>query len=394
MRSFDNEHPRVARLLAAAILGCVAAALASRYLFAHHGVIPGDFEVYLRAWQRVSGGQTPYVAADTSPFKYSPGALALVQFLPRDPEKAWQVFGGLSIAGLVGALLFGVTYRGLRSVGRLVLGLVIAWKGIIETLDYGQLELLILALGVGAAASFETLPVLSGLLLGLLPGFKLPWALLFVPFLLASRMEPRRRAHRFRRFLSGYLGGWLLWAEAAPSLTFGRDRALVLSRQWIELLRSQPRSLFESDINQSVWQSVWVTTQKLGLAPLVAMGSACILVGWMLGRLVARSQQTASGRIASGQALGWISPWLLYTQWVNPLAWRWGSALAVGMPFAWERMRHRGSRMFRWTVGTWIAFLWLLQQTPFLRLLGIHHWTDLHPYGVVSFYWLLLIGLC
>lgn len=384
------ENQGLARLLAASILGCAAAALVSRYLFLHHGVIPGDFEVYLRAWQRVCAGETPYVASEFSPFKYSPGALALVQFLPRDPGLAWQVFGGASIALLLSALLFGVRYRGLRSVGELVLGLLLAWKGILETLDYGQMELMILGLATAAAATFETVPVFSGLMLGLLPGFKLPWVLLFLPFWLASRIEQRRRAHRFRRFLTGYLGGWLFWASALPSLTFGREKALRLSQEWVALLRSQPASLFESDINQSLW----ITALKLGLPPLVAIGLACVLAGLILGRLVVRSQETASGRIGRGQALAWITPWLVYTQWVNPLAWRWGSALAVGMPFAWERARNRGPRVLRWTLGSWVAFLWLLQQSPFLKLFGIHHWTDLHAYGVISFYWLLLIGLC
>ena len=151
--------------------------------------------------------------SETSPFKYSPGALALVQFLPHDPERAWQLFGGASIALLTGVLLFCVRYPDLRSVGRLVLGLVLAWKGTLETMDYGQLELWLVGLAAAAAATFETAPVFSGLLLGLLPGFKLPWALLFLPFALAARTEHRKRAHRFRRFLSGYLGGWLIWAS-------------------------------------------------------------------------------------------------------------------------------------------------------------------------------------
>jgi hypothetical protein len=242
-------------------------------------------------------------------------------------------------------------------------------------------------LATTAAATFEGAPVFSGLVLGLLPGFKLPWALLALPFALAAWTEPRRRAHRFRRFLTGYLAGWVLWAQVLPSATFGSDKALELSRDWIRLLRDQPPSLFNSDINQSLW----ATALRLGARPEVALGAAFVLAGWVLGRLILQTDSSSSGRIRRSGVLAWMAPWLLYMQWVNPLAWRWGSALAVGMPFAWEKTRL--SRMARWTLACWLGFLWLLQQTPFLRLVGVQHWTDLHPYGVVSFYWLVLIGL-
>ena len=124
-----------------------------------------------------------------------------------------------------------------------------------------------------------------------------------------------------------------------------------------------------------------------------ALGAALVLVGWMGGRLVTRSEEVARAKLHRGLALAWISPWLLYMQWINPLAWRWGSVLAVGMPFAWERARWKHARRDRLTWMSWIGFVWLLQQTPFLKLLGVAHWTDLHPYGLVSFYWFLLLGL-
>ena len=388
MRLFRASE-EVPSLVAAAVVGCAAAALAKGYVFLERGMIPDGFAGYLKAWERVCGGESPYFAAGQLTFTDSPGVLALAQFLPRDPERAWWVFGGGGLALLAGALLFCVRYRDMQSVGRLALGLVLSWRGCVETLDRGQPEILMMGIAVLAAASFESAPVFSGLFLGFLPGFKLAWFFLFLPFVLAARMDHRKRAHRFRRFLSGYLGGWLIWASALPSLTFGRDQSLKLSQQWVMALRSQPQWVFGSDANQSLW----ATAQRLGWPPLVAWGIAFLLAGLLLGKLIVRSQETASARIQRAQALVWISPWLLSMQLLSPLAWRWGSVLAVGMPAVWYRWGDRNSRVLRWTAATWIFFLWLLKQSWFLRPFGIELWTDLHAYGLISFYWLVLLVL-
>jgi hypothetical protein len=93
-------------------------------------------------------------------------------------------------------------------------------------------------------------------------------------------------------------------------------------------------------------------------------------------------------RVRSEDDADWLHPWLLATQLANPLAWRWGSVLALGVG---ERLQ-RGAELRRasWGILIGILLLWLSQQTPIVRVFGFHHWTDLHRYGVVTFYWLLL----
>src|SRR4051812_41643388 len=91
---YKKLQPRIA---AWALIVLTSVALWVRYPGKETTSIPGDFSVYLKAWQRASTAQTPYVASEFSPYKYSPGALATFQFLPSDPASAWKTFATVSI---------------------------------------------------------------------------------------------------------------------------------------------------------------------------------------------------------------------------------------------------------------------------------------------------------
>ncbi|MCM2324469.1 MAG: glycosyltransferase 87 family protein [Oligoflexia bacterium] len=365
------------KIIAGLILLACMAALAARYLSPDRLQIPGDFAVYLRAWERVASGQDPYVAADPSPYKYSPGILGLVSLLPSDPRAAWLWFGAISILSLGASLVIGVRMASWRAVGLLVLGLALSWKGTLETLDYGQLEFLILLIATVAARLYAFWPATAGFLLGLLPGFKLPWILFFLPFVLRAlshREIPYPRNRFFRRLASGYFLAWFFWAAALPSLMFGPERAKALSQSWVRLLQVQPADLYLTDINQSLFS--FALRLSGGSAELV-LALVLLSSGALLAVLIRRNRKF----VPENGTLAWISPWLLFTQLANPLAWRWGSVFAVGAPF--------GAR-FSWGWAV-VLLLWLAQQTPVVKLLGFEHWTDLHGYGVITLYWLALV---
>ena len=350
------------------------------------GGLPADFSVYLNAWKRVSSGQSPYIPSEGSPYKYSPGVLALMKLLPANPGYAWFVYGALSVFSLAFALLIGSRYRSWREVLALLLGLALSWKGILETLDYGQLELLILGMAMGAAAALPRWPSMAGILLGTIPWFKLPWGFLVLPFFLYSltQVSPQERKSHLSQLFSGCLLASFIWGAAVPSLLFGPERAMELSKAWLAVLHAQPPNLYFSDINQSLWISAnrWLGVES-GSVSILALGLAGTAAGLMMGRLICRPREPGED-IAK-----WAAPWFLLTQLLNPLSWRWGSVFAIGMPFADQRRKGP----LRWVLLAILAVFWLGQQNPVLKLFGLNHWSVLHHYGWITGYWISLLAL-
>ncbi|MBC7691164.1 MAG: DUF2029 domain-containing protein [Methylotenera sp.] len=374
---------------------------------------PGDFKVYLRAWERVNGGESPYVATDFSPYKYSPGVLGLIQVLPSAPVDAWFAFSTFCIVLFALALLAGARYRSWKDVLALGTGLGLAWKGILETLDYGQIEMLIFSIAIFSAATFARFTFFSGLLLGILPWLKLPWILLVVPFVLAaSRMnslsdagEKKPPARRLRLFVSGFVFSSFIWGAAVPSLVFGPERAMSLSQAWLNVLKKQPPELFASNINQSLWVTSTRMLSRLfgasgGQSSLLSLAIPALIAATLLGLLIRRRPKTVS----SQDTMSWLTPWMIFIQLVNPLSWRWGSVYLVGALFSSRRSQFAKSPLARNFLIEGVAVrpllwggvfvVWALQLNPVLRLMGIQHWTELHGYGVVTIYWFLILLLC
>jgi len=366
------------------------------------GQVPGDFAVYHQAWQRVSAGQNPYVTTDPSPYKYSPGILTIMGGLEKavgstSIDRAWFVFGSFSILLLAVGLLSGDRFRSNASLVALLLGLILSWKGILETLDYGQLELIIFGVAMLATVSLRRASPISGLLAGTLPWIKLPWVLLAFPLIVILLM---RKGTKLSRFFSGYFASCFIWGAALPAMVYGSERAKELSQAWIALLKAQPESLYYSDINQSIWITAnrWISQwPALGLgdspeALLIGVGIAALILGLVVGRM---TQKTAErGQSVQFSALAAIAPWLLLTQLLNPLSWRWGSVFALAAPFATLGTKGEVRRgPLRVVVMAFILTLWLLQQNPVVRALGYNHWTELHSAGVITLYWIGLLVL-
>ncbi len=374
------------RFVAWALIALSVALLLARYPGApqtYRERLPSDFGVYVNAVERFEAGKSPYIAGEYSAFKYSPGILAAMRLLPRDGGMAWVIFSVLCIVGMGVALAFSAPFASWRSVGLLALGLALSWKGILETLDYGQLELLIFALAMGSGVLLNRVPGLSGFFAGILPWIKLPWVLLAFPMLIASGKKG------LRQFLSGYLLAWFVWGAAVPSLAFGPEGAKALFQGWLAVLETQPAALYFSAINQSLFVSAlrW-TGGDVG----IGIGLVAAVAGWLMGRMVLK----LTTRGSSESPASWMTPWLIFVQLVSPLSWRWASALLLGAPLAAESPGARRSwlpPLARYAVWAAVGVLWLLQLNPVVKAFGLHHWTDLHIHGLISWYWLALLLL-
>jgi hypothetical protein len=359
-------------------------------------IIPQDFGVYVKAWQRHVQGVSPYVPNEYLSFKYSPGMLALIGVLPKAPTDAWFAFSTLCVALLTLSLMIGARYRTWRDVVALMLGVILAWKGILECFDYGQVEVFIFPVLIIATSIYTRYTLLSGALIGMLPWIKAPLLFMIVPFIVASSRREREDGkpplRRLKLFVSGFLFSSVFWGAGLPSLAFGPDKAMRMSQDWFNLLKTQPASLFANDINQSLWASVsrWVNVHPGAPASaLTALGIAGVLAGLLMGLLILRRPYAPTAQ----DSFVWITPWLIMGQLVNPLSWRWGSVYLIGAAFA----AFRPGRRFLWMRGLlWLAVigLFLLQQNPFDRtVLGIGHWTELHEAGVITLYWVVLLLL-
>lgn len=362
------------------VLGLCGMNLFKRYLFSSWREIaggipglvhpPGDFLVYFQAWQRVKQGMIPYVVTDGSPYKYSPSILAFIGLLPGDPIRAWFIFGSLSLLFWLGAIGLGVRLKSWGDFLKLCLGLLLSWKGVLEVLDYGQMEFVLLILAVMGARSFFPFPFFSGMVLGFLPALKLPWIVFGLPFFLQAQSE------QFWKWVGGFVLAWVIWLFGIPVMFFGRERALALTQSWMQILRAQPFDLYLSDINQSLLALGLRLFQESPQVQRLALAFTLISGGGLLGYLIQR-RRWISGELST------LTPWLLFVQLLNPLAWRWGSVFALGAPFAAQNR------------ALWVLVLIFLalQQNPVVHLLGFSHWTDLHPYNLVTGYWLVLIFL-
>lgn len=355
--------------------------------------IPQDFGVYVKAWQRHKLGESPYIAKDFLAFKYSPGALALIGLLPQAPIAAWFVFSSFCIGLLTVSLAIGAEYRVWRNVMALVLGIGLAWKGLIECFDYGQVEVFILPIVVIATFLYARFTFTSGVLIGMLPWIKIPLLFMFIPFALGARQRktedgalPDRRS---KTFIGGFLLSGVFWGAFLPMIVFGARRALSLSRDWLELLRTQPASLFSSDMNQSLWASVgrWTGVQPSNPSSMTLM---FVIVGILGGLLTVLLVLRRPYSPAPRTSLAWISPWLILNQLINPLSWRWGSVYLVGIGFS--ALNPRRSHWLRVILWIGVLALFLLQQNPFVKgMLRLSSWTDLHDTGLITLYWVALL---
>ncbi len=347
--------------------------------------------VYRRAISRVRSHVDPYVPSDGSPYKYSPGVLVPLQMLPTQDCDAWKLFKLFSVVLWATALIFGSTYRIWSDFWLLLVGILLSWKGLLETLDYGQIEFALLFVAVVSSRIATRARFFSSFLLGCLPWFKLPWLILGVPFFIVAFKNGK---FELVKFLSGYLMGSIFFGFILPVSYFGYEGLSHLTVSWLSLLARQPSDLFMSDMNQSLWSTAYrlcVLNLWVGVPVLFFVGLLCF---YCLTSIVGNFSKKLS--FVQSFPLQWVSPWLLIILLFNPLSWRWGSLLVVGVPLVampnYLRLpRKKLYGIFYWAGLVSVGLLWLLSQNPFVKIFGVSHWTEFNSLGSVTFFWLFLL---
>lgn len=352
--------------------------------------VPVNFEVPLLARDRMLQGVDPYVPHEPLPYKYSPFAAIPYMLLPKDHGSAWIAFKLLCVASLAAVLAAGFRPVTRRRVALAALGALLAWKGFSSTLFYGQLEFVILALAVLATALLGRSFFWAGLVVGVLPWLKIPLGFLFVPFAAeaAWRAIEERSLKKPLALALGIGSAAALCGAILPFAVFGYDATVRHTLSWIELVRTQPRELYEEPLNQSLWMALerWFGPAGSSLpAKLAAVGA--------VGAATLALARSRARRWARGNELAWITPWLLLNHLINPLAWMWGSLYVLGIPLALESARSEGNRGLRRALWAIVAVSWCLQQRPFHALLGFRNWEDVFPYANMTVFWLALLGL-
>jgi hypothetical protein len=320
------------------------------------GTPPQDFRVFHRAQLEAAQGGEIYRPTDPLPFKNAPGALEIFRLLPDEPVTAWLLFKALSLAVALSALFPLFRFERRRELALLGLGLLLSWRGLIETLDYGQLELLGMGVVLWAAwvHSRGQFAVAVGVLLAFLPLFKPAWGLLWAYFLLTAA-----GTRRVRLGLGLGLGSLLGWVFL-PLVAEGPERALALTRAWFVQLGAQPGSFFSGE--DAFNQNLFIACARW-FGPVWA---------WIVGGVFTSLGAWALYR---RRALSWreqIGPWLIFMQLLNPLAWRWGSVFLLALPPALARDRVAPTTFASWVVfaalaltfgatksDTWTAAYWM-----------------------------------
>lgn len=362
---------------------------AALMLFFRHWneVVPQDFRVFLTAVERLAQGQSVYRPDEALPFKYFPGAIWFFSFLPQDPLTAWRIFKGLSVSAWAWTVFRFQSWTARRDLLALLASLTLAWKGLIETLDFGQMEYVLLAAGAGALALSRRRVLAGSVFISLLACIKPAWGLLLVPA--AMVVTPSSlRSRVFVRAVIGFGLGMIFWIALFPRMLWGWEGGAELTAQWIAQLGQQPAAFFSTDAyNQGFGVSVgrwllWIPGVSVDAARVIAVLLSLLMLLFAASRFVHRDQ--AQDRAAA------LGPWFLLLQILNPLGWRWGSMLislqSASLGYAFDRFSKKRRLFF----AALISILFLLQLNPVAHLLGQSSWTAFHDFGVVTAYWLAI----
>lgn len=339
--------------------------------------LPKDFAVFSIALERFRQGLSPYDAHIVMTYKYSPGFFSILHALwppisDSSSHIAWWCFKAFSLVLWLCTMILCFPVHNRKNFLALLIGLAFCWKGLIETLDFGQLEYVLFSLTFFAAywesrSLFFT--VIAGILAGLLPWIKLPFALVPVILFLHSQSK--------KRFSSGVFISAIFMGVILPVFTFG-NRFFSIYCDWFEALKNQSAEIL---IQEPANQSLLATLSRSGVPPLFATLICAALIAifliheWSLVRKKANSRDELPTRILTLLLL------------VNPLSWRWAGLFLIGVP----GILMQKSRGFLFTLSLLLFFLWLIQLNPISKFLGFARWTDLYPYGVITLTWILCL---
>lgn len=200
-----------------------------------------DLTVYLAAAEALAAGGDPYAAASPRGWRYVYPPLLAVVARPLTalaaPDAALVVYA-LSVAALLlaaRALARGMGPRGPLAVG---LGMLACAPFVVQTLQRGQVTLVLLALQVLAwAALARGRGVRAGLLLAAGVGLRLTPLLPAAMAGLACLVRVGRGDRAAWRFPLGFAAGLVVAFVVVPVLALGPARAREVTARWLEVGR-------------------------------------------------------------------------------------------------------------------------------------------------------------
>jgi len=313
------EELRRSRLLLAAVLAVLAAYLAARFGVAWYlnpgSRMPGDFEVYWRAAERLVSQESIYVPADASPYKYS---LAFAEafrftFFLLEARLAAAVWMTLSVLGFFGVLyvyvrrLLPLARSPLYAVGALFASIALSWSGILETLNYGQVDLLLVAGAMGAVAT-SSVAARAAIWAAIL-AVKPHWGMVFLAVSIGGGA---------REFLKLSAAAALVYL--APIAWLGPSGWAGSLAEWVTCLRVQQDAAFmTSHLNLSlaaVLSRITGWTEGVGTLSAIGIGLDLVGLGWLLALRLRQGESLRFKLVAL--AFG-LTGYLLF----SPLSWRW-----------------------------------------------------------------------
>ena len=209
-----------------------------RGLSAHHT----DFTVYTAAAEALADGGDPYEARSPRGWKYVYPPLLAVLARPLAgiaSEDGAFVFYWISVAALAAAALALARGIGPRGPPAVALALLLAAPFLVQTFQRGQVAILLLAVQAGALLFLlRGRDVLAGVLLALGVALRLTPLLpaAMVGFACVRRLL-RGEGRRAVAFPAGLLAGLVLWFAAVPVIALGPERAVEVTKRWIEVGR-------------------------------------------------------------------------------------------------------------------------------------------------------------
>lgn len=351
--------------------------------------IPGDFQVYWVAAERLSAGLPIYQPTDTSPFKYSPTFAYLFRWclFSLNQKLAAAVWMAASVLAFFGALLVLGSRLVARAgnpgqlVGAAVVAIALSWHAILETLSYGQVDL-----SLGAALVVILLPATGGqrdrsngskalraLLWGLILMVKPHLALVLASACVAfGWREGLRAAIATSAFL------------VLPALWLGPARLMALFGEWWNCLRVQQDAAFMTgNINQSlaaVLTRLMDRPQEFGALSALAVLAYLALIS--LFRPVLRRRWGARGGISPETKLALLACGLCGHLVFSPLSWRWGVFLWIPIVAIVASLQRSPLKLLPWLVlatacvgpiASWLG----LGRDDQVSFLGLSCWASL-----------------